>query len=182
MNIAIAATGFLVVVLSAAVGGPSLSSVVFSPESRFTSVAADRCLADRADRPDRSQCPGLGGARVLVSRGEGRIGLGFAWSSRQAAEQVVTGAGLEPDLEWRGVATAHSFEPHAVLARVTVRREGVARPAIAVMRIGGGQACLIGLVDREVVGADGVARRLADDRFRAQGCGTRLSGTAPPSS
>ena len=180
MNLSAIAAGVLALTISATVGGPSLSSAVFAPESRLTSLAPEACRSDPrrpAAEPietGRRHCPGAGGARVLVERVQGGTSLGFAWSQRDRSVDVVRGAGFGTSLEWRGHPTARGFAPFAVLLRAasTAPDETISGPTtMLVLRIRAGEACLIGTVSAiTAAAAADAARRMADAHARTATC------------
>lgn len=181
MRLMAAATGFLVAALFSAMGGPSLSSVVFSPESRLTDLFGRDCEVDASARPASAReeqvkrCPGLGGARVVVTADADQVALGYEWSGRERADEVLRNWSLGPKLEWRGIRTSRGFEPYATLVRASFNGGAGPsddRPVLAVMRVRRGEACVIGFVD--VAGnadPEALARRLADARARTFACG-----------
>lgn len=177
MNTLAAAGGLLAIAIFSTAGGPSLSSALRAPESRFTDLSPEACrlsalhgLKSLADLGKLS-CPGLGGARVVLSVRADRTALGFAWSSQESVEDVVRGRSYQPAVEWRGVTTARGFEPYAAIVRVLHAAPAVGS-SIAVVRVRPGEACLLAEIDAADEGdAAEAARRLADREAPGRGCG-----------
>lgn len=164
--------------------GPSLSSALFKPESRYTELADATCLPASAEprggaRREWIRCPGLGGARILLGMDGDATVLGLEWSARERSDELVRAASLAPTLEWRGVRTPSlSFEPHALIVAVSLPEGGsrTGREALAVLRVGKTEACLAGLIDRAAsADADAVARRFADAQASGADCPKRRS-------
>ncbi len=190
MRLVTAGTGFLLAVIFSAAGGPSLSSIVFSPESRTTELVGRACqtelvspeLGRSAEQVKR--CPGLGGARVVVSTDSANVSVGFEWSGTEKAEDVVRNWSLGSRLEWRGSRSARGFEPYAATIRVLFNdasSPGRDRPVLAVMRVKRGESCVIALADIAAnPDAYELGRRAADERARSFACGrdtARVLGT-----
>lgn len=181
MRLVTAGTGFVLAAIFSAVGGPSLSSVVFSPESRTTELVGRACqteivspeLGRAAEQVKR--CPGLGGARVVVSSESASVSIGFEWSATEKAEDVVRNWSLGSRLEWRGSRSARGFEPYAAMVRVLFNDGAAAerdRPVLAVMRVKRGESCVIAIADIAAnPDAYELARRAADEKARGFVCG-----------
>lgn len=191
MHLLTVSTGLLAASLFGAIGGPSLSTALLAPETRTTSITGRGCEPERAlpapgrDDEQVKRCPGLGGARVVVSSDGDGVGIGYEWSPRERSEEVLRHWGIGARIEWRGIPTARGFEPYAATVRVLFREGGSAsedRPVLAVMRVRRGEACVVGLVDVAAnPDAYGIARRVADGRARTAACGRdapRIEGTA----
>lgn len=188
MRLVTAASGFLAVSLFSAIGGPSLSSAIFAPESRTTDLVGRSCQVEPGQGRLGSgqewvkRCPGLGGARVTVTADDAAVALGFEWSAKEKTDEVLRNWGLGYKLEWRGFRTARGFEPYAATIRLLFNEgsEPADRPVLAVLRVKRGEACLVGIVD-VAANPDGydTARRLADQRAPGFACGRdtpRLEG------
>jgi hypothetical protein len=189
MRLITAASGFLAVSLVSSFGGPSLSSAIFAPESRTTDLVGRACQVDPGSGSFGSgdeqlkRCAGLGGARVTVTSDNSSVALGFEWSAKEKAEDVLRNWGLGYKLEWRGYRTARGFEPYAATIRLLFNEGGgtTDRPILAVLRVRRGEACLVALVDM-AANPDGydAARRVADQRAPGFSCGRdqpRVEGT-----
>jgi hypothetical protein len=159
--------------------GPSLSSVLFKPESRYTELNEATCLPGHPQErggasSDWARCPGLGGARILLGTDEDGVALGLEWSARERSEDLVRGASIGPMLEWRGVRTPSlTFDPHALIVALSLPEsgKGTGREVLAVLRVGKTEACLAGLVDRATGGnAEAIARRFADEQASGADC------------
>lgn len=183
-----AASGFLAAALFSAFGGPSLSSAVFAPESRYTDLIGKLCQTEPAagrgggaEEEQVKRCPGLGGARVVVLASHSETALGFEWSAKERAEDVVRNWSLGYKLEWRGYMTSRGFEPYATTIRVLFNDQiGLGeRPVLAVLRVRPGEACVVGAIDI-AANPDGyeLARRLADTRTPNFVCGRDSPQTA----
>lgn len=188
MRLLPAACGLLTAAIVSSLGGPSLSSAVFSPVTRHTDLGGRSCEIDPAAQgrdggEQIKRCPGLGGARTVVTAGSGGVALGFEWSGRERAEEVLRDRSLGRGLEWRGLQTSRGFDPFAVTVPVMTgeRTASGALPILAVLRVRRGEACVIGVVDLAAnpTGHE-IATRLADERARAASCGrepVRIEGT-----
>lgn len=180
MRLITAASGFLAVSLFSTFGGPSLSSAIFAPESRTTDLVGRACQVEPAQgafgtgEERHKRCPGLGGARVTMTSDNASVALGFEWSAKEKAEDVLRNWGLGYKLEWRGYRTVRGFEPYAATIRLLFNESYGAgdRPVLAVLRVRRGEACLVGLVD-VAANPDGydTARRVADQRAPGFACG-----------
>lgn len=165
--------GIFGLILASSIGGPSLTSALVSPESRYTDLTRTSCEPGPTGRDGPGtalHCPGLGGARVILSLGEDRVGLGFAWSTRETAADVAEAGALQPRLEWRGLWTSKGFEPYAVLVRTGWGRlEG--RESIIVVQVRPGEACQVEDVAwRAGLDLAEAARAVADTRARVGSC------------
>lgn len=141
-------------------------------ENRVTSIENKACtFAPTGDPDDQSKrCPGLGGAIVLVSAFETRVRIGFDWRGNPAVKPVpavVEAWSAGEKIDWRGRTGPAGFVPYAATVRMLFPKDDgpqVGHQVLAVMRVGHGDACLVGVVDLQL-NADGydLARGLADE-------------------
>ena len=178
MRVLTAASGLLTAALFTAAAGLPLSSAIFAPESRFTDLVGRSCHTEpfggdlAAEQTKR--CAGLGGAKVVITAGQSHVALGYEWSGRERAEEVLRNWSLGYKLEWRGYKTDSGFEPYATIIRVLFNTgaEPADRPVLAVMRVRRGEACIMGVVDIATnPDAYEMARQLADRRALGFLCG-----------
>lgn len=188
MRILTATSGFVAAALLTAFGGPTLSSAIFAPESRYTDLVGRSCQVDPvvsdAGAEQTKRCPGFGGARVVVTAGHTAVALGYEWSGNKKADEVLSNWSLGYKLEWRGYKTDSGFDPYATVIRVLFNSgaEPADRPVLAIMRIRRGEACVMGVVDIATnPDAYDMARELADRRAHGFVCGrdtARVEGVA----
>lgn len=146
-------------------------------QSRFTSIANKDCtFAPVGDEPGEDDdqlktCRGLGGAQVLVNAMGTRLRIGFHWPKGSHPKKVVWvaeawSAGFTMD--WRGLDSGKGFAPYAAIVRMKFARDGgpeVGDQVLAVIRIGHGDACVMGAVDTGANrNANELAREIADAR------------------
>ena len=190
MRLLTAVSGFLTATLLSAFGGPPLSSAIFAPESRFTDLVGRACQAEPAGgaraAEQTKRCPGLGGASVVVTADHSQVALGYEWSAREKADEVLANWSLGYKLEWRGFQTSRGFDPYATVIRVLFNSgaEPADRPVLAVMRVRRGEACVMAVIDiASNPEAYEMARQLADSRALGFACGrdtARVEGVATP--
>jgi len=180
MRLLTAVSGFLSAALLSAFGGPTLSSAVFAPESRYTDLVGRSCQTEPvggdlgAGAEQTKRCPGLGGAKVVVTADHSQVALGYEWSAREKADEVLAHWSLGYKLEWRGFQTSRGFDPYATVIRVLFNSgaEPADRPVLAVMRVRRGEACVMAVVDiASNPDAYELARQLADSRALGFVCG-----------
>jgi hypothetical protein len=156
--------------------------------SAYTSFDVDKC-------PHREgsdfefygvwRCPGHAGIKVVMTAADQRIYVSYGDNARRevaAGETLASFNGEGKTIEWRIARAADGRErPFATIMRWSTMRAvdglkakgGVYRgQMLVVTRLGPGGVCHVGYVDgRENPDANELARRIADQRARAFGCG-----------
>ena len=162
--------------------GGAASARADAADSAVTELTGGRCrfIADDGEVGDYAlkRCPGRGGAAVFTEAGPARVALSFRWGKRRS-ENVVAGTSLGTTLEWRGSYDRKRFEPYAAIVRVIVRDDDSevdgkfkTYNVLALLRVGGREACLMALIDEtENAGAVALARATADADARSFACG-----------
>ncbi|HEX8165665.1 MAG TPA: hypothetical protein VF601_07745 [Beijerinckiaceae bacterium] len=157
-----------------------------APESRYTELAGGRCRFVSADRETGEdavkRCPGHGGAEVETLSSHTRLSIGYRFSARQRAENVVSAWSAGRTVEWRGIKARKGFEPYAAIVRLLMKDHEAGKPGpvadgevLAVMRVDPreAEACVIAYVDaRANREPNRLARDAADRLGPAFDCGS----------
>jgi hypothetical protein len=149
-----------------------------APESRYTELVGGRCRfisgSKAAEADDVKRCPGHGGAEVETRYGHTRLSLGYRFSERQRAEDVVGAWSAGKTVEWRGIKAKKGFEPYATIVRLKMKDHENGKPGpvadgevLAVMRIDPreSEACAIAYVDATANANPNLLARDAADRL-----------------
>jgi len=157
-------------------------------ESRYTDLVGPDCRFERdATRiGDVKRCPGRGGAEPETVAEETRTHFGLRFG-RDRPAALISAWSFGTKVEWRGLASAGGFQPHAAIVRVLLKDPDSPKPdadgqVLAVIRVAARErkACVVAVVDASRRDANAVAREAADRLGRTFRCGSDRAAVVGP--
>lgn len=170
MNFAALALTALLLIPDAAQAGGDISIYTAAKGHTCKLISQDRETGDRITR-----CPGVAGYSLLLLESDDRASITVQDSEGGAIPlnfwDIVspTLSSLGDRIEWRMEEGRAGRKPHAFIVRLySVDQSDVAKPKpkefLVTARLKDGQACVTGAIPANQPGANGEARKLADDR------------------